>query len=147
MRRLSPLRAADILRAVFIYACEGKRMKSSLVFLAVASVTAAVVAHAGGASDELMIEQLIHQRQLTRPMQPAKTAPARAKAKVVADPAAALIGQKVHVHTVDRGLYAGTLQSVDTSNVVLRIDLPKQVLSYTLPRSAVSELQIAESTP
>lgn len=74
--------------------------------------------------------------------------PARgAKKPPAPDPAAALIGHKVRVHTVDRGLYAGTLQSVDANGVTLRIELPKQALAYTLPRSGVAEIQDLEAAP
>jgi hypothetical protein len=122
-------------------------MKLSLVLLSMASVAVAPAAIADDGFEEARIEQLIH-----HPLQPAATperanAKTKANMKTVADPAATLIGQKVHVRTVDRGLYAGVLQSVDAGNVVLRIDLPKQALSYTLPRSGVAELLPAETTP
>jgi hypothetical protein len=125
-------------------------MRPLFVLFSMACAAAADVAIADGVdgiSDEARIEQLIH-----HPLQPAaipESAKAKTKAnqKAVADPAATLIGQKVHVRTVDRGLYSGILQSVDAGNVVLRIDLPKQALSYTLPRSGIAELQPAEATP
>jgi len=100
---------------------------------------------ASDADDAARIEQLIH-----HPVPPAVAAAAPAKAKAAktapTDPAAVLVGQRVRVRTVDRGVYAGTLQSIDANSVVLRIDLARQPLDYSLPRHGVAELS-AEAAP
>ena len=108
-------------------------------------LTLALFAAPDGADDEARIEQLLH----PAPVAPAKTAPAKAskRAPVVVDPAAALVGHQVRVRTVDRGMYAGTLQAADATGITLRIELPKQPLNYALPRSGIAELEDAEPRP
>ena len=110
-------------------------------------LTLALFAAPDGA-DEARIEQLLHPAPVA-PVAPAKTAPAKASkhAPVVVDPAAALVGHQVRVRTVDRGMYAGTLQAADAAGITLRIELPKQPLNYTLPRSGITELEDAEPRP
>lgn len=103
----------------------------------------AVCAVADPGADEARIEQLIHQASVPQ-VAAAARAPGR---KAPPDPAAASIGRHVRVHTVDRGLYAGVLQRVDANAIVLRIELPAQALSYTLPRSGVAELEDVEPAP
>jgi len=103
-----------------------------------------IAALAAAPSDEAVrLASLIHPVGLAA--KPAKAAPARAPAKP--DPAAELIGHKVRVRTVDRGLYAGILQSIDANAVVLRIELREQAISYTLPRHGVTVVESAETTP
>jgi hypothetical protein len=111
-------------------------------------LTLALFAAPDGADDEARIEQLLHLAPVA-PVAPAKTAPAKAskRAPVVVDPAAALVGHQVRVRTVDRGMYAGTLQAADAAGITLRIELPKQPLNYTLPRSGITELEDAEPRP
>jgi len=111
-----------------------------------AFVLSAALWAAADADEAARIEQLIHHPAAAPVVAPTKPANARAAAKTAADPAAALIGQRVRVRTVDRGAYAGTLESVDANTLVLRIDLSKQALSYSLPRHAVAEVN-AESAP
>ena len=98
------------------------------------------------AGDEMRIEQLIHPAPKAVAAKTAKGA-GSARAPKPADPAVALIGQKVRVLTVDRGLYAGTLQNADADNLTLRIELPKQVVTYIVPRSGVAALEVADSAP
>jgi hypothetical protein len=111
-------------------------------------LTLALFAAPDGADDELRIEQLLRQVPVT-PAAPAKKPPAKAskRAPVEVDPAAALVGHQVRVRTVDRGMYAGTLQAADAAGITLRIELPKQPLNYTLPRSGITELEDAEPRP
>ena len=97
--------------------------------------------------DEARIERLIHQHPSVK-LAPAKAAaptPAAADKKPELEPAS--IGHKVRIHTVERGLYAGTLLSLDANSAVLRIDLPAQSLNHTLPRSGIAELEDLEPAP
>jgi hypothetical protein len=98
-----------------------------------------LAASADTGDDEARIEQLIHQSGAHKPAA-AKTASAQASAKKT-DPASASIGHQVRIRTIERGLYVGTLLSVDANDAVLRIALPPQALSYTLPRSGIAELE------
>jgi len=98
--------------------------------------------NAAPGDDAARVEQLIH-----RPVPAAAPSKLAAHAAAKPEPAAELIGHKVRVRTVDRGLYAGILQSVDANAVVLRIDLREQALSYTLPRHGVTAVESAEATP
>ena len=112
-------------------------------------LTLALFAAPDGADDEARIEQLLHQAPAA-PAAPAKTPSGKAASKrapPVVDPAAALVGHKVRVRTIDRGMYAGTLQAADAAGITLRIELPKQPLNYTLPRSGITELEDAEPRP
>jgi len=101
---------------------------------------------ASDADDAARIEQLIHHPVSSAAPAAAAKPSARAGKAAATEPAAALIGQRVRVRTVDRGIYAGTLQSVDANSVVLRIDLAHQPLDYSLPRHGVAELS-AEVAP
>jgi hypothetical protein len=94
---------------------------------------------ASDADDAARIEQLIHHPIPATAAAQAKPN-ARAGKTAATDPAGALVGQRVHVRTVDQGIYAGTLQSIDANTVVLRIDLAHQPLDYSLPRHGVAEL-------
>ena len=92
-----------------------------------------VSANAVADSDEMLIEQLIH-----RPA-PATKTPAPRPAKT--DPASALVGQPVRVHTSGNGLYLGRLTAVDANAVHLDIAVSGQTLAYALPRSAIEVLE------
>src|SRR4051812_10713804 len=96
------------------------------------------------ADDALRIEQLIHGAPLAVP---AKPGVARNANKSDPNPDAALLGKNVRVRTVDGGLYAGTLQSADSANIVLRIELPSRSLNYALPRQGVSAMESVENAP
>lgn len=104
----------------------------------------ALFSAAGPVDDAARVEQLMHRT----PAQAATAGkPNLARNTNKPDRDAALLGQKVRVRTVDGGLYGGTLQSVDSAAIVLRIDLPKQTLNYSLPRSGVSGIESAASAP
>jgi len=108
-------------------------------------LTLTLFAAPDGADDEARIEQLLHPAPVAPA--PAKTAPAKTSKRAPpppVDPAAALVGHQVRVRTVDRGMYAGTLQAADAAAITLRIELPKQPLNYTLPRSGITELEDVE---
>jgi len=109
----------------------------------------ALLAAADSADDEARIEQLMHQAAAPAAAPAAavvKSKRAAARPEPV-DPTAALIGHRVRVRTIDRGLYAGTLLSGDAAHITLRIELPKQALNYTLPRSGVAGVDDAEVAP
>jgi hypothetical protein len=115
-------------------------MPAALVF-----VPLLLCAAADPGDDEARIERLIHQRPTVK-LAPTKTpTPAAADKKPEAESAG--IGHKVRIRTVERGLYAGTLLSLDANSAVLRIDLPAQSLNYTLPRSGIAELEDLEPAP
>lgn len=105
----------------------------------------AFIAAADAADDEARIEQLLHRPVAAAPAPARATRPAHAATQP--DPGAALLGHKVHVRTIDGGLYAGTLRASDAASITLRIDLQKQALDYTLPRGGVAGIESAEPAP
>ena len=107
----------------------------------------ALLGAADSADEEARIEQLLRQPALAPAPAAAPTKSKRAPKAEPIDPTAALVGHRVRVRTVDRGLYAGTLLSGDANGITLRIDLPKQALNYTLPRSGVLAVDDAEAAP
>ena len=107
----------------------------------------ALIGAADGADDEARIEQLLHRAAATAPASAPARAARSARATPQPDPTAALLGRKVHVRTIDGGLYAGTLRAGDAASITLRIELPKQALDYTLPRGGVAGIENVESAP
>ena len=119
--RTGNVRSVPIMRALLL-----------LLYLLSAGVAAVSV------NDEAYVEQLL--RDAGNRAAPVAQKPAVRGKTADVDEAAGLVGQRVVVQTLDRGVYLGTLTAVTRESLTLAITSTSRSVSQTIPRSTVSAI-------